>query len=258
MLWPISVASVLALQATAPPALLDQILGEIEGKSAAHPVLVFDLDSTLFNNGPRTRQILIEVALEDETLRPLHPKLQALPNELPYLVTDTLKLLGLEGGDQSDRFVKGWLQRFFTDTYCVFDQPYLGAVEFVNEAARRGATVVYLTGRDAPRMAVGTTESLRRSGFPIATPGALLIMKPASQMEDEAFKRTALDAIHRLGTVVATFENEPRNANLFAERWPKATHVFLTTNSDPQKVVPLAKAIRKIPDYRGFAKKTAG
>jgi hypothetical protein len=230
--------------------VVEQILTRVEASRAQNPVLVFDLDSTLFNNGPRTRQILFELALADPSLRALAPKLQALPNELPYLVTDTLKLIGLEPGEQADRLAKGWAERFFADAHCVFDQPYLGAVEFVREAERRGATIVYLTGRDAPRMASGTTESLRRSGFPIATPRALLIMKPSSAEEDEAFKRTALEAVHRLGTVVATFENEPKNANLFAERWPKAVNVFLTTNSDPRKVVPLAKGIRKIQDYQ--------
>jgi hypothetical protein len=258
MLSALPLLTALVLQPAAPPPVLDEIMDQVRKSSAENPVLVFDLDSTLFNNGPRTRQILVELALEDDTLRPLQPKLQALPNDLPYLVGDTLKRVGLAGGESTDRLVKGWAQRFFSDTYCVFDQPYPGAVEFVREAARQGATIVYLTGRDAPRMAVGTTESLRRSGFPVATPNALLIMKPSGQVEDEAFKRTALETIHRSGLVIATFENEPRNANLFAERWPKAIHVFLTTNSDPKKVVPLAKGIRKIPDYRAFGKKPAG
>lgn len=254
MLSPLSLVPVLGLAIAAPPTVLDEILDRVRSEKET-PVLVFDLDSTLFNNGPRTRQILMEVALQDETLRPLYPKLQTLPADLPYLVTDTLKRIGLEKGDAVDRLVKGWAERFFADDYCVLDQPYPGAVEFVQRAQELGATIVYLTGRDAPRMATGTTLSLRRSGFPVATPRALLVMKTSGQEEDEAFKRTALEAVNRMGTVVGTFENEPKNANLFAGRWPKALHVFLTTNSDPRKVVPLAKVIRKIGDYRGFKEK---
>lgn len=246
----------LCLAAT-PPHPLDGVVDAVRAaaKDGGRPVVVLDLDSTLFDNAARTKHILLEVAARKDALRPLLPKIAELPEAgLPYLVTDILALAGITEASATSAFLSGWKRRFFTDAYQLYDRPTPGAVDFVRAVHAEGATLVYLTGRDAPGMGAGAVRSLRRFGFPVLTPTAILVMKPGFREPDETFKAEAVATVDALGTVVATFENEPRNANLFAKTWPKAQSFFLTTNSNPEKVVPLAEALVEIPDFTRSAK----
>lgn len=52
-------------------------------------------------------------------------------------------------------------------------KPLAGAVEFLNDAAKRGVTVFYITNRKAPA-AQATYENLRDAGFPIADASQML------------------------------------------------------------------------------------
>lgn len=224
---------------------------EAAAKADRRPVVVFDLDSTLFDNGPRTKHILLEIAHGDRDLERHVEALGRLPDTgLPYLVTDILKKAGIEDPAVQRIFVSGWKSRFFASRYATLDRPLPGAVGFVRAVVDRGATVVYLTGRDAPGLGAGTVESLLRFGFPALTPNAVLVMKPTFEQADEAFKEEAVARVTSLGEVVASFENEPKNANLFSKTWPKAMTFFLDTNSDPKKRVALAKGIVTIPNFR--------
>src|ERR1700683_3826001 len=56
------------------------------------PVVVFDLDGTLFDNRPRTRVILNELAEIWRTSHPEHAKklTRLEPSAMAYLITDTL------------------------------------------------------------------------------------------------------------------------------------------------------------------------
>ncbi len=228
---------------------LRQILDEVERRRAERPVVIFDLDGTLYDNRSRTLRILHAFAA---SLEHAHAKdaavIRALrPDSLAYRIEDSL---GPRGVSQEviERAKKVWFSRFFTDAACADDVPVQGAVAFARECHARGATVVYLTGRDVPGMLVGTVRTLRDDGFPIGVPRVELVFKPTFDEPDTAFKLRMLDAMDELGVVVATFENEPGNCNLFHTRWPDAWAVLVTTQHAPG-APPLATGCVRVPHF---------
>lgn len=213
-----------------------------------HPIVIFDLDSTLFDNGPRIHQIMLEYA-EDHALEVTKQQLLAMSNRgLPYgleLIFDQINLLDEINRTRAKEF---WMERFFTDHYQLLDVPNEGAVNFVNLIFQSGGTVLYLSGRDVPGMLVGCSESLRRHGFPIGMAGTSLILKPEFAISDLDFKTSAVEHIDKLGTIVATFDNEPGNCNLFLKTWPNAHHVFMKTNHHAD-APPLVDGVVSVDDF---------
>jgi len=230
--------------------MLAQILTTLEEKPGAG--VIFDLDSTLFDNGPRTWRILYEFAHQHRTdlVAPLG---QMSPYRLPYALSEICERLKPgEGQTIADQALSFWKARFFVDDYIDFDEPIAGAVDYVNACHERGARVIYLTGRDVPGMMVGTARSLRNWGFPIAVAGTELILKPTFEMSDVIFKADVIRSIKRqTPTVVATFENEAKNAMSFREHWPEATHLLLDTKWDPAHPAELRDQFTLIPDFQG-------
>ena len=230
---------------------LQTILDEIDARHRVgeRPVVIFDLDGTLYDNRPRTIRIVHALAA---SLPPEHDRDAAIirtlgPNDLRYRLEDTLRPLGVSE-EVITMAKKRWFTRFFTDTACADDVPVRGAAPFVQRCFHRGATVVYLTGRDIPGMLVGTVRTLRDDGFPIGQPRVELVLKPTFEEDDTGFKRRMLDPMNELGTIVATFENEPGNANLFHHRWPESFAVLLDTQSAPG-APPLEPACIRVPDF---------
>lgn len=215
--------------------VLDTVVARVRAVRArgGHPVVVLDLDHTLFDNGPRTRQILLEFA--EETGRTgLYERLRGLRSRgLPYLLRDVLALVDERDEEVIEAAARWWLQRFFTDDYLRYDEPLPGAKDFCVELYEAGATLVYLSGRDSPNMLVGTAGSLRAHGFPVGLAHTVIILKPAFEMADFDFKRDVIEFIGELGEVVASFENEPGNCNLFKRAWPEAISVLLDTACAP-------------------------
>ena len=208
---------------------------------AGPPVLVLDLDGTLMDNRPRTVAILHDLA---ERWREAHPaeaeRLAACtPERLAYLLNDSLRRLEITDPTLVAEATEYWRSRFFADDDLRHDVALSGAVHFVRACHARGATVVYLTGRDLPMMGLGTFGSLHSLGFPIGVAGVEFILKPDAQMADEAFKRMIAPTLARVGKVVASFDNEPANCNLFKEAYPEADIVFVDTQH-----VPGAPALR--------------
>lgn len=230
--------------------VLDRILarvGALHGQGKK-PVAVLDLDHTLFDNGPRTRQILLEYA-EATGRAGLHDRLQGLPEGiLPYLIEDTLALAGERDPAVVAEALKFWRERFFTDEYCKYDVPLPGAREYCLELYQAGGTLAYLTGRDAPNMLVGTVASLRAHGFPVGLAHTALILKPAFEMADFDFKRDVVEFVGELGVVAASFENEPGNANLFRRTWPESETILLETAHAPG-APPLAEGVTVLRDF---------
>ena len=171
----------------------------------APPVVVFDLDGTLMDNRPRSAAILHEIAGLWETRHPdVSQKLRAAhPDSLAYLLTDSLKLLGVTTLELVAEAEEYWKSRFFRDEHLVHDVAIEGAVLFARDCYAAGATLVYLTGRDLPHMSLGTFRSLRDLGFPIAVAGTEVILKPTADMPDELFKREVAPKLRRIGHVIA-------------------------------------------------------
>ena len=215
------------------------------------PVVVFDLDATLFDNRTRTLEILHELReeLADDDPDLANALLGLELDKIHYLLTDTLKACGIYRADQVKSITNYWHERFFRDEYVACDVPLEGAPEYVRQCYALGATIVYLTGRDVPGMLIGTVAKLRDEGFPIAVAGVELILKPDEHMHDEAFKRGALPTLARVGDLVAFFDNEPANCNLAKSLAPTSTIVLLETQKVPGAPQPVA-GVEVIADFR--------
>ena len=195
---------------------------------------IFDLDSTLFNVEFRTRQILSEFA-NDLGLKKKYPeaskqiiKIKNLPSE--YHFAKSLEHLQLS--DQTPEFYKEiyafWKFRFFNSLYLKYDQPYDGAVIYVQRLFSLGARILYLTGRDVDRMGEATYASLVRWKFPLDSKSPLeagrahLVLKSHKSIDDALFKKDFVKLFDPKGGPVWFFENEPVNIHLVMEH---ASHV---------------------------------
>ena len=212
------------------------------------PVVIFDLDATLFDVGPRVWHIFREYAQqhEDEELKVALDAYRK--TSMPYLIKDILAEMELATEDRLENIMPYWFDRFFTDHYQHFDTTVQGAVSYVRELYAAGAHIVYLTGRDAPGMLVGCCESLRRHGFPMGVVRAQLIMKPDFDIPDPVFKEEACGFIDSLGAVVASFDNEPGNCNIFQQHWPQGVNVLLDTQRASMEERPVPE-VHTITDF---------
>lgn len=214
------------------------------------PLVVFDLDSTLFSTRPRNLRILRDFA----DTRPRDADLQRIvselaPDDFGWEVTKPLEARGYADPEGLKALGSFWFKRFFTDEYVTLDPPNEGAVEFAQAAHDRGAFLYYLTGRHVHGMSQGTVHSLTQHGFPFWRGRTSLHLKPDFKMDDTAYKREALaDIRSHQGNVVATFENEPANANMFLRAFPEAMHFLLQTEHSPNPERP-HEHIVQIPSF---------
>lgn len=228
---------------------LRDVLARIESTASSGrlPICVFDLDSTLFTTAPRNLAILREFVNAN---RGLHPHLSDVAeriglDDMGWNVHQDLRRFGVDDALLLGRLEAFWRERFFHDDYLAHDEPVRGAVEFVLACHARGALVYYLTGRHVGGMEVGTVRSLTSKGFPFWRGRCVLHLKPSFDVEDGAFKDGALHDIRSYqGEVIATFENEPRNANMFLRAFPGALNVLLTTIHSPGAEAPSRELVQ--------------
>ncbi|MEK7706313.1 MAG: hypothetical protein AAB426_15235 [Myxococcota bacterium] len=200
------------------------------------PMVIFDLEGTLMDNRSRHLQIIKEYG--EQELKSVRPeaaqKLAVLTLPMvSYMLTDTLAAAGVNEPAVVNNAAVFWSQRFFTDEYLKYDQPTPGAVGYVRTLYSNGARIVYLTGRDAPRQLLGTAKQLRDNGFPIGIQGTELIMKPTAQTQDAIFKQQVTAYLRHFGKVVATFDNEPANANVYRRAFADAAVVVYASSHTP-------------------------
>lgn len=214
------------------------------------PVVVFDLDGTLMDNRPRTTTILSELAAELRAeAHAAADKLHDIKLEnVAYLLTETLRLVGVDHPEIVTRAEEHWRKRFFSDDYLKHDVALAGGVAFARACYEAGATLVYFTGRDLPLMSLGSFGSLRDLGYPIGVVGTELVCKSDAKIPDEQFKRLEGAKIPRVGKVVATFDNEPANCNAFVDLFPDADNVFIDTQHLPNAPA-LVPAVKIVPDF---------
>jgi hypothetical protein len=234
---------------------LAALFASVEATRRDHrdPLVVFDLDGTLYDNTHRTLRILLEFAHTHALRHPgLLAALQSFPvKQLRYRVSDTLELLGFTDAELVAEVFSFWKDRFFTNAYCLYDLPIAGGPEIVREVHRRGGVPCYLTGRDAPNMLRGTLETLQRDGFPVGLSDTRLILKPDFAMDDMAFKEGVISHLRGTGRVVGSFDNEPGLCNLFKAAFPEATVVWLDTSHAPG-APPLRSDIVTVKDFCGL------
>lgn len=217
-------------------ALLDRILRRVRHQAAESPaVVVFDLDGTLMDNRPRIAAILHELG---EHWGPQYPDAgrccaRAAAEDVVYDFVENLQRLGVRDPALHKEGLAFWRARFFADSHIRHDVEVAGAAAYAWAVHEAGAVIVYLTGRDLPNMALGSFASLRDLGFPVGVVGSELVVKPRSEMPDAEFKRTVAPTLKRVGTVIAAFDNEAENVNLFLDAHPACIGVFLDTKYAP-------------------------
>lgn len=240
--------------------VLQEVARRVQGvlSEGKLPVVIFDLDSTLFDVGMRSYRILSEWLAHPEaqsfteTLSSLS-KLE--PSEMKYSLEDVWSGRDLDptASPHSEALKHAkqyWRKRFFGNEYLVHDQPTDGALEFVRALHEMGAKIVYLTGRDVPLMAFGTYDQLRFHRFPIESERTRLILKPKRHIDDLEFKAQAVEYLKSVGEVVATFENEPKNLVAMSKvLGPNTMHVFIETVSSDHPA-PAGKNLYRIQNFR--------
>lgn len=216
--------------------LLAKVLSRVRRvANTGRPIVVFDLDGTLMDNRPRVVAILHELgdAWADRFAAAAERCRKASEEDIVYGFIENLRRLGISDPELHEEGLEFWKERFFADPHMKHDIEVPGARDYVQACYQGGATIVYLTGRDLPNMALGTLASLRDNGFPIGVIGTELVTKPRFEMPDADFKRGVAPDFHRFGELVAVFDNEPANCNLFLETHPECVSVFLDTQYAP-------------------------
>jgi len=218
------------------PELLSSVSSVLAGSSRR--AWVFDLDSTLFCVEPRTRFIFSEFLREQVKVPQEWWKLLSFLGLMThtYSVQDMFEL-GFREMDSSNSekkakdlwkaFEPHWMKSFFIGRYMHYDQPYRGAVEFVQKVQSAGHDIVYLTGREYQKAFGATVDSLKQWGFPTG-PDIQLILKPWQwrHLSDFEYKDRACSIIASQYNVVCSVDNEPENLLAFAKNFP-AAHLAL-------------------------------
>lgn len=207
------------------------------------PVVVFDLDDTLFSTAQRNLRILREFSASRPGIPSALARVQ--PHMLRYAIADSARAAGVDEPELLGELQAFWRARFFTNEYLLTDEPLPGAVGYCEELERAGAKLVYMTGRDEA-MREGTERSLKGRGFPVR--GTTLVLKPAFETPDFEFKTQALAALPSHGVVRGAFENEPAHVNMFQGAFPDALMYFLETRHSGKPVEPHPSA-RRIKDF---------
>ncbi len=199
-----------------------QVLLAVGSHRGRRPLVVLDVDSTLFSTGERHRAILVDVARElgDAALIALAERTPA--SAFRWSVDEPLRAAGWPSEALIAEVRTGWVRRFFAEPWCTLDQAMPGAKEAVTAFAAAGGLCVYLTARPRASMEHGTVTLLREAGFPLHEGSAMLVMKPHSAQSDADFKVEAVERITRLGPVVGAFDNEPGHVNAFVKAFPAA------------------------------------
>ncbi len=218
---------------------------EIHEKKDSQSMVVFDLDSTLFDVGPRLQKILHDFCHD--------PKFQAqFPVETAALksaetqrtdwgLRQAVMRSGLESASIEFQHTLRdfWAKHFFSNEFLHYDKPYDGAVEFVQELWNIGAEIVYLTGRDVQRMGRGSEEVLLKWKMPLDGNQARLVLKPEKGMDDAKFKSDWFAQLPQgKYDTIWFFENEPVNVNLVRVEHQHIEVVFFDSTHSGKEMPP--------------------
>lgn len=241
--------------------VFERIERRIREESANSPIILFDLDSTLYDVGPRTHRIIREWLDSDASQKFPHvsSRLHALEERhIDYSIQDIFVAMDLSFEHQEvesawKSLKKFWSGRFFTDDYLFHDRPYSGALQLVARFHSEGAKIVYLTAREQALQGRGTVRKLKEDGFPIdfekigrlqTHQRTALFMKPHSELVDSDFKTEIALQLRKYGKLVASFENEPLNFVSLLNTFPDAIHVFVQTVCSDRGAAPCRNGYR--------------
>jgi hypothetical protein len=225
---------------------LQKILTKIEElrASGGRTLVVFDLDSTLFDVSPRLKKILHDFAEVPENQIRFPEAVEILKKIETFRSDWGIKNAVIRAGLDShhpefhEAMRQFWVQHFFSNEYLHFDIPYEGAVEYVQTLHQLDADIVYLTGRDVHRMGRGSEETLRKWNFPVDAQ-AQLVLKPQKGMDDAEFKSNWFaDLPKEKYSQIWFFENEPVNVNLVRLQHQHVEIVFFESTHSGKAEAP--------------------
>ncbi len=223
--------------------VLQAVLDACDGKA-----LVFDLDSTVLDNGPRNAMIMREYG--DAANLPVLRRAQARHWQ-DWDARRAMANIGLSAAqiEQHHRpYEEFWSERFFTSQYCAHDELTEGAARFIAMALTRGASVTYLTGRPET-MRRGTLSCFERLGVAMPDrPQVSLLMKPDADGSDDDFKRDTTQRLREQADIAAAFDNEPQHINTYRMLLPQALCVHLFTDHS-MRPIALGEGIVSIRDF---------
>lgn len=235
---------------------LQTILETIKRSPPGECLAVFDLDSTLYDLTLRVSAIIDRFA-KSPGARARFPEACARLADVEIRRTDwglrePLGRIGITSS-QYPEFVNeiqaAWALGFFSNDFLAHDFPLPGAVAFVEHCLAAGSEVLYLTGRDTPRMGAGTEMSLKQCGFPLDGVKSRLHLKPDAANDDAQFKADVIDELSRRYPQIWLFENEPVNINAVLKRTPQVEIIFIDTCHSGQEEV--MKTFATIQQFAG-------
>jgi len=237
--------------------LLQKVIDNITSSSKL-PIVVFDLDDTLFSTARRNLNIIQNFWYDQGDTYPDFAEVASKLglSDMNWSITAALEKAGLPATSPSIKpFIDYWGSTFFTNNYDMLDLPNPGAVDFANACHEAGALLYYLTGRAIGDrglnngMGQGTTLALTNRGFPFWRGRCELNLKRDPREKDSDYKAAALADIKSLrGNVVATFDNEPSNSFMYLQHFPDALNIWMKTTWNPEDKAP-TKDLYTISDF---------
>jgi len=247
------------------------------------PIVLFDLDDTLFSTAPRNLRILQEFADDNRGRWPelAEKAVNVSLSDLGWNYQEPLVRQGLPQDHPALAELQAyWEVHFLSNEYVWLDLPTDGAANFVRRCHEVGALVYYLTGRHIsssesvrtdstedyrkrtnklivyPGMEFGTAKAITDRGFPFWQGRCELHLKPKFETPDGQFKSDAVSYVKSFhGVVVATFDNEPGNVDLFRRAFPpeRGTMNFLLDTINSPEGEPLKKELMADPSVMKVA-----
>lgn len=226
---------------------LFKILSDIQlnQKTKEKSLVVFDLDSTLFDVSPRIRKILHDFAHSPENQRRFPESTEILKSvdtqRTDWGIKNALMRAGLHLHSTEFHIAVRdfWMKCFFSNEYLEYDLPYEGAADYVNRIYDLGADIVYLTGRDISGMGAGTEKVLKKWNFPVSTDRVELALKPLKGADDAQFKKEwFLKIPPEKYKNIWFFENEPLNVNEIRQHFDHIEIIFFESTHSGKATPP--------------------
>ena len=222
---------------------------EISDKKKEKALFVFDIDSTLFCMKYRTQAIIDQTLKEELILKDFPQHIEKLSEvkvtETDWSVVEILSRYGIKDETLLKKMNTYWRRSFFSDQYLHLDQPYEGAVAFLNKLSQ--SSIYYLTARNDKNLRQGTLKSLKKWGFPLQKESHL-IMKTLNTETDTEYKNHHLAVLSKQFEITCFIENEPVILNQVDKSLPHV-QLFWMDSTHSRKAKAPRKALTLSMNY---------
>lgn len=215
---------------------------QIAKENKENSFFVFDLDSTLFCMKYRTGAIIQNTCKDPVFSKKFAKHLDSVrlarPTETDWSLEEIMSRQGLVAESEVVReLVRFWRRDFFSNDYLHLDQPYEGAVDFVQQIAGFKAQIYYLTARRRDKMLEGSLKSLREWNFPLQKEDDL-IMKINPQDSDAYYKTEWLKGLSKKTKTLCFFDNEPVILNKVKREIPSIQLFWMDSTHSRKEKAP--------------------